>query len=390
MKHRFSRIFSFVTGLLLVATTVFAQPGGNQQRENFPDISYSAALSRSVECDCMKQILAMPEFQEFFNVATAKIDSEAAKMRYQLFMFLPVIDQVLDKVRDAKGKKDISSKDVIELVFTEFELVQFEAFIKKAYDEGAIKPGQGNPDVIKYLRLTAVTKFCPAELAGVLDFFKQFLTVTIDGDEDDFFVSIKDPSKADTTLFIGGQKLKGRSDYAVVIGFNRDLIEQKLTLMQNERFRGFLLGGDNAPIETIRIGRGVFDVLQADIQRKIVTGTANPGDKDFLGIVEQVNSFSMITRDAAGKTGTVIRLALTNEDTAEGLKEMANGGKAMLRFVAASATMDADTKKLINFLLDTEIVRDGTTLSATINWSNEAFLQLLKDGFKKGVTEIKK
>ncbi|MCL2119881.1 MAG: hypothetical protein FWH27_15800 [Planctomycetaceae bacterium] len=391
MKHtRFSRIFSLVACFLLAATTVFAQPGGNQPRGDFPDISYSAALARSVQSDCMEKILAMPEFQEFFNALTARIDAEYVKVSNQSAFPAPVADYFLDKVRDAKGKTEISSKDVIELLFTEFELVQLEAFAKKAYDAGAVKPGQNNPDVGKYVRLTVVTKFPPAELGGIVDFIPPFITMDmIKAMESDFLVSFSVPGQTDVKLFVGGQRLEGRSDYVTVLSLSREMVEQKLTQMQNERFRQFLFS-DNAPFETIRLGKGVFDVLLAETQKKIDAGTANPGDNDFIRILEQVNSFSMITRDIDGKTGTVIRLALTNEDAAEGLKDLANGGKAFLRFMAGSATVDADAKKLINFVLDTEIVRDGTNLTATINWSNEAFLDMLKDGFKKGIAEINK
>jgi len=390
MKTRFFRILSLASCFLLAAATVFAQPGGNfPNSSNFPDISYSVSPTRCVESDLMKQVIAMPEFAEFFDALTAKVDEEFVKVNNQLFMFAPVIEQVLDKVRAAKGKKEISSKDVIELFFSEVEQVRFSVYLKKAYDDGAIKPGQDNPELIKYLQLALVTKFSPAELSGVVDFFKIFLTVTVQGDENDFFVSIKDPNKGDTTLYIGGQKIQGRDRYYVMIGFDRERIERGLEMVQNERFRTFLLS-DSGPVKSLFIGKGVFDVLKAEIQKKIDSGTANSGDRDGLRIIEQVNAFSVTTRDIDGKTSTQIRLALTNEDTAEGLKDMANGGKAMLRFLASSEGVDADARKLINFVLNTEIVRDGINLTATINWSNGDFLQFVKDGLKKGTAEIKK
>jgi hypothetical protein len=148
--------------------------------------------------------------------------------------------------------------------------------------------------------------------------------------------------------------------------------------------------GDNAPVKSLRISRGVFDVLKAVAQKKIDDGTANPGDKDALRIIEQVNALSITTRDIDGKTCTQVRLALTNEDTAEGLKDVANGGKAMLRFLAGSESVDADARRLIDFVLNTAIVREGTALTATINWSSDAFIGLVKDGLKKGIAEMKK
>jgi len=389
---RFFRIFSLVSCFLLAATTVFAQPGqfGGNRDGNFPDISYTASPSRGVQTDLVKQVVAMPEFKEFFDAFTAKIDGEYVKASNQPGFPAPVADYFLDKIRDAKGRTDISSKDAIELLFSEIELVQFEAFLKKAYDDGVIKTGESNPEAAKYLRLTIVTKFSPSELSGILDFVPSFVPFEMyKTSENDFLVSFGDPNNANIKLFVGGQKLEGRDSYVTVIGLNRELVEQKLTVMQNERFRTFMFG-DNAPVKSLRVSRGVFDVLKAEVQKKIDSGTADPGEKDALRIIEQVNSFSVTTRDVDGKTGTQIRLALAGEDTAEGLKDMANGGKAMLRFMAGSDNVDADARKLIHFVLNTEVVRDGTNLTATINWSSNEFIQLVKDGFKKGAAEMNK
>ena len=387
---RFFRNFTLTACLMLAATTLFAQPPGNRGG-NFPDVSYSVSPSRGVQCDLAKQILALPEFKDFANALTAKIDAEYDKVSEQPGFPAPVADYFLDKVRDAKGRNDISSKDVLELFYSEIELVQIEAFAKAAYEAGASVPRDMVPLVIgKNARLTVVTKFAPAELSGILDFIPPFVAFEMfKAVESDFLVSFGIPGQDDLKIFVGGQKLEGRSDYVTVISLNRELVEQKLTMMQNERFRQFIFG-ENAAVKSLRVGKGVFDILLAETQKKIDAGIANPGDKDFVRILEQVNSFSLVTRDIDGKTSTVIRLALTNEDTAENLKDLANGGKAMLRFLAASDSVDADAKKLIGFVLDTEIVRDGTALTATVNWSNAEFVRLLKDGFKKGVAELNK
>jgi len=389
---RFFRIFSLVSCFLLTAATVFAQPdpiGGSRSR-NFPDISYTVSPTRAVQTDLVKQVTAMPEFKEFFDAFTAKIDGEYAKVSNQPGFPAPVADYFLDKIRSAKGGTDVSPKDALELFFSEIELIQFEGFAKKAYDEGVIKTEENNPEAIKYLRLTIVTKFGPAELSGILDFVPPFVPFEMfKSSENDFLVSFGDPNNAENKLFVGGQKLEGRDSYVTVLSLNRELVEQKLTMMQNERFRMFMFG-DNAPVKSLLVSRGVFDVLKAEVQKKIDSGTANSGEKDALRIIEQVNSFSVTTRDIDGKTGTQIRLALTGEDSAEGLKDMANAGKAILRFMAGSESVDADARKLINFVLNTQVVREGTNLTATINWSSDEFLQFVKDGLKKGTTELNK
>lgn len=391
MKHtRFFRIFSLVACFLLVATSVFAQPGVNRGG-NFPDLSYSVSPSRGLQADITKQMMAMPEFKEFFDALTAKIDAEYVKASSQSTFPAPIADYILDKVRDAKGRTDISSKDVIELFYSEIELVQLEAFVEKLYEEKLASQGTPEPIVLgNNARLTVVTKFSPAELDGIIEFLPPFVTLDlIKAEVNNFLVSFGMMGQPEIKLFIGGQKLEGRSDYATVISLNRELVEQKLAVMQNERFRQFLFG-DNAPFQSLRVSRGFFEVGQAEIEKKIADGIANSGDRDMLRILEQVNSFMLTTRDIDGKTATQIRLALTNEDTAEGLLDMANGGKAFLRFMAGSANVDADAKKLLNFVLNTEIVRNGSSLTATINWSNAEFVQLLNDGLKKGVVELNK
>ena len=398
-QTRFFRIFSLAACFLLAATTLFAQPGGNRDfpimgnRDGFPDLSYLVSPARGARCDLAKQICAMPEFKAFADALTAKIDAEYDKVSGQWNFPTQLADYFLDKVRDAKGRNDISSKDVIELFYSEIELLHLEVFAKKAYEAGASVAKDKVPfEIGKNATLTVVTKFSPAELSGILDHIPPFVSLEMfKAVESDFLVgfSIPDPNLAGVKLFVGGQKLEGRNDYAVVVSLNRELVERKLDMMQNERFRQFFLG-ENAAVKSLRIGKNVFDVIIAEVKKKIDAGTANPGDKDFVRILEQVNSFSIVTRDIDGKTNTIIRLALNNVETAENLLEAAVGGKAMLRFLAGSQSIDAEAKKLIDFVLNTEIVRDGTTLTATINWSNSEFLQMLKDGFKKGVVELKK
>ena len=388
-QTRFARIFSLVSCFLLAATTLFAQPPG-MQGGNFPDLSYTVSPSRGAQCDLAKQVMAMPEFAEFFDALTAKIDEEYIKASNQPGFPTDVAEYFLDKVRDAKGRNDISSKDVIELFFTEMELIQVEAFVEKAYEARLAMPGNEPLVIGKNARLTIVTKFSPAELSGILDFVPPFVAFEMfKTSENDFLVSFGIPGQDDVKLFIGGQKIEGRDDYAMVLSLNRELVEQKLTQMQNERFRQYLFG-ENAAIKSLIVGRSVFEVGQAEIEKKIADGIANSGDKDALRIIEQLNTFMVMTRDVEGKTTTGIRLVLTNEDAAEGLFAMANGGKALLRFLAGSDSVDDDARKLIDFVLNTEIERNRAALSATIHWSNAEFLSLLKDGFKKGVAEIKK
>ncbi len=389
-RTRFFRIFSLVSCFLLAATSVFAQQGGGRDG-NFPDISYTVSPTRSMQTDLVKQMTAMPEFGEFYDALTARIDEEYVKASNKHDFPAPVADYLLDKVREAKGKTKISSKDVIELFFSEFELIQVEVFAKKAYDAG-IFDGERNSEIREYVRLTIVTKFSPAELSGLLDLIKPMVAVDmIKSEENDFLVGFSDPNKKeDEKVFLGGRKLENRDDYAVVISFSRDLVERKLDMMQSDRARRFLLA-DDAPVKSLRIGKGVFEVIKADIQKKIDSGEAKSGNnKDAVRIVEQIDNFSAVTRDMDGKTCTQLRLALTGDQVASDLKDMADGGKAMLRFMAGSDNVDADAKKLIDLLLNTEIVRDGATLTATINWSSDEFLKIVKDGLVKATAEINK
>ena len=384
-RTRFFQIFSLVSCFLLAASAVFAQPGEGRGG-NFADFSYSLSPTRTVELGVVKQLIGTSEFAEFFDAFTAKIDEEYVKASNQPNFPAPIADPILDKVREAKGKTEISSKDVIELFFSEVELIQFEAYLKRAYDAGATE--KNNPELGKYVRLTFVTKFSPAELAAVLDILKVFIAVDmIKAEENDFLVSFCDPNNSEIKLFIGGRNIEELGNYVTVFSFSRELVEQRLNMMQNERGRRFMLG-ENTPAESLRLGGGVFDVAKAELQKKIDAGENK--EKDMLRIVEQINNFSLVTRDFEGKTGTRARLALNSEQVASDLKDMAEGGKAMLRFIAGSESVDANARALLDLLLNTEIERDGQNLVATINWSNDDLAQLAKDVFKKMTADIKK
>lgn len=384
-RTRFFSMLSLIGGLLLVTNAVFAQPGSGRDG-NFPDFSYTASPTRIVELNVVQQLINTPEFSELFDALTARIDEEYVKASNQPNFPTPAADLILDKVREAKGKTAISSKDVIELFFSQVELIQIEAFIKKAYDAGDIGPTAKEKSG-EYARLTFVTKFSPSELAGLLDMVRNIVTVdTIKGEKDDFLVSVYDPSKEDK-LYLGGRKIEDLDNYVIVFGLRRDLVEQKLDRMQNERGRRFLFG-ENAPAKSLRIGKGVFEVAEIETQKKVDAG--NTKEKDMLRILKQVNSLIVVTRDFDGKTGTQLRLVLNGEDAASDLKDIANGGKAFLRFIIGSDGIDANARQLINQLLDSEIEQNEQTLSVTINWSNDQFVQLAKDAFKKIAADIKK
>ena len=383
-RTRFFCMINMMCCFLLAASTVFAQP--ERRGENFPDVAYSASPTRIVELDMVKQVIGSPEFTEFFDALTAKIDQEYRKVSFQPGFPSPIADVILGKVREAKGISKVSSKDVIELFFSEVELIQLEAYLKKAYDAGVMVPN--NPETGKYFRVTFVTKFSPAELSGLLDILKPFAPVEmIKGEENDFLVSIRDPNQSDVKLFLGGQKIEALDRYAVVFSLSREMVEQKLTFMQNERARRFMFG-ENAAAKSLWVGKGFFEMMEADTQKKIDAG--NDNEKDTLRIIKQVNFFSATTRDFDGKTGTRLRLVLADEKAVSDLKAMAEGGKAMLGFIANSDNTDACLKKLIGLLQGVEINQDGQSLTVAINWSDDELIQLAKEGLKKATAEIKK
>ena len=387
-QTRFFRIFSLVSCFLLVATTAFTQsgrPGGNRG-DNFPDFSCMVSPTRSTQLDFVKQMAAIPEFAESINVLAARFDEASINVTDQPEASARLTEYFLGKIREAKGKTEISSKDVFELLCSHVELIQIETFVKKAYE--AIKAagnedGQADSGLAFYdhARLTVVTKFSPAEFSGMRDLFPPEIKFDIiKGGENDFLVILGSddyPSK----YFIGGQKLEGRDAYVTVLGINRDLVEQKLRMVQDERFRTYLLG-DNAPASSLWLGKGVFDVMKEASLKATLDSDVNYNNY----MLEQINGFSAVTRDIDGKTNVQIRLALADDETVDGLVDIAKGGMALLRFMSA-ADSNENTKMLLNFMRSIGIVRDGTTLTATINLSSDEFLRMAKGALVKGTEE---
>jgi hypothetical protein len=339
-----------------------------------------------------KKILATTEFKNFYDALTAKIDAEYDKASKKSEFPTKLADFLLEKVREVKGE-NISSQDVLELFADQFELIQVDAFVKKGYDEIKNAP----PFRIAFLanqniRLTFVVKFHPAELAGIIEYFKdesdKVRFELIEPDTDHFVVKFSDPNER-VSVYAGGRKIEKTDTYAVVFSGDREAVDQKLNQLQNERVQQFLFG-ENAPAKSLRVGRDVFDVLKQELQNKIDAGNANNGTKDAIRIIEQITDINIITRDFDEKTGTQFRVTLTSEEAATNLKDLAQAGKVFLTFAAGSENVDENAKKLINLLLDTEIHQDGKILTARINWSNDSFLEIVKQGLQESIKKLEK
>jgi len=401
-----TRILGLICGMIFAATAGFAQPQEQQpqQQGQRSDLVYTVNLAKAADLNLTKEILATQEFKDFFASLTNKIDTDYVKASQAPIFPTKLADVLLEKVREAKGKNNISSKDVLELLADQVELVQFDGFIKKGYENWTKR---GDSDLAlpliayyhKFASITFVVKFPPAELAGIIEYFetvKDNITFEIvEPDTENFVVKFSyrgvqsadnpgDPNKW-VSIYAGGRKIEKLGTYAVVFSGDRDLIDRKLNQLQNERSQGFLFG-ENAPAKSLRIGKGVFDIVKQETQKKIDAGDKN--SKDALRMIEQIENVNISTRDFDGKTGTQIRVALATEEAATNLKDLAEAGKVLLTFAAGSENVDENGKVLLNLLLDTEIKQNEKTLTARINWSNAAFLEIVKKALKDADMEI--
>ncbi|MDR1384155.1 MAG: hypothetical protein LBJ67_09960 [Planctomycetaceae bacterium] len=364
-------VWSFICGIAFTATAAFAQQELIQQ----PDVVYTVNLSKTAELNLTKEILATTEFQKFYDALTTRIDAEYDQAAKKPEFPTKLADFLLGKVREAIGKENISSKDVLETFAEQFELIQVEGFVKNGYERlREIDPAMAKLFAALYMRITFVVKFHPAELGGIVEYFEdakdKIRFELIEPDPDNFLVKFSDPNET-ISVYAGSRKIENTDTYAVVFSGDTKLIEQKLNQLQKEQN----LFGENASAETFYVTHGAFDVLKQALQKaKNVTNVT----KDAIRVIEQVEKVNFDTRDFNGKTGTLFQVTLSSEEAATSLKTLAEAGKVFLTFAAGSDNMDENGKKLINLILDTNIQQDGKELSAIINWSNDTVREIIK------------
>ncbi|MDR1491992.1 MAG: hypothetical protein LBT05_04645 [Planctomycetaceae bacterium] len=393
-------VWSFICGIVFTATTAFAQ----QEIQLKPDVVYTVNLTKTAELNWIKEILATTEFKNFYDALTTKIDAEYDKASKKFGFPTKLADFLLKKVREVKEKEDISSKDVLEVFADQFELIQVDAFVKKAYNDYLQQntPSHeisGTTWVKQNIRVTFVVKFHPAELAGITEYFEdakgKIRFELIEPDTDNFLVKFSDPNEI-FSVYAGGRKIENTDTYAVVFSGDRKFVEQKLNQLQNKNIQQFLFG-ENAPAKWIRAEKSLFEVLkqvfQQEIQKKIDNGGAGKDAKDVIRIIEQIEqieSVDFITRDFNEKTGSQLQITLTSEKTATNLKDLAEAGKVFLTFAAGSDNVDENGKKLLNLIINAEIKQDGKILTALINWSDDTSFEMIKQGLQDTAKKLKK
>jgi len=381
---RFSLCFFLIVSLSFTALAQERQRrgdgqggrGGQADRGDY--FTYSVSPSKALKCNLFQRVQSLPEWNVFFNTLTSKIDAQYVAASNLPIFPSDLADDLLDKLRDATGKRNVTSKDVLGLFFEQTDLVQLEINAKKAYDSGA-------ESIPKFTTLSFVFKFNPAELSCVLDPLTEGTHYRfIKSDPDNFLIAFTLPFNQQK-VYVQGVKLAKHNRYALVISGDQALVERKVGQFQNSDRLIQLALDDKSPIETIRIGSGVIGILKAEVQNRL---NLDAGQRSMLKVLDGIESIRITTGDESNRTLTRVELQMTNAEAAQKLRGLAEMGIAGLDFIRNS-DIDPLAKKGIDFLSTADARETERGFVVELNCSQRAFTDLVAAFLKAATEKIK-
>lgn len=354
-------------GLVFAAPCAFAA--------ELPDAYAYSNLSRGLDCKLVQFIVAQPEWQPFADTFTKKIDAEYEKAQSRHDFPKDLANMALDKVRNATGKKEISSKDVIELIAEEFEAIQISVWLESGVEK---------PDVA----VSLFTKFDPVELESFLKFVPQWLYKKVKQDSEGTLYKFSQDGK---DMYIGYTKLADRGDYVIAACEKQSRVDQQLEFAKSGEFLNTALVSDGA-FKKVEITPTFFDKARENILEQIKAKTnKDPNAENVVKILENLESLKYEVADDSETTSGKLSVTMKNDDDAKNLQEIAEGLIASAKMLAMfSADIDENGKKLISLVSQIKIQQDGQTASATIRCNAPEIESLIKEILAKATEELKK
>ncbi len=365
-----TNLFGWTLGFLgLVLAAPFAAAA------DLPDVYAYSNLSRGLDCKLVQFIVAQPEWQPFVDAFTKKIDAEYEKARSGHNFPKELADMALDKVRDASGKKDISSKDVIQVILEEFEAFQISVWL----ESGVEKPE---------IAVSIFTKFNPVELESFLKFVPEWMYKKL---KQDSTGTIYKFSQDDKQMYVGYIPLADRSDYVIAVSEKQNRVEQLLGYAQTGEFLKTALRPDGA-FKMVEVTPAFFETARDNILKQIKSKTnKDPNAENLVKILENLESLKYEVADDSETTSGNLSLTMKNDEDAKNLKEIADGFVAMLKFFGTyNAEIDENGKKMIALVSKIAIQQDSKTVSATIKCNTPEIESLIKEILAKATEELKK
>ena len=284
-----------------------------------------------------------------------------------------------NSVKKALGKETLSSADLIEGFFTHVHHLLFEIDLTP----------QGKFDLLNKIDLQGVFSaelgFDPRLLAGVLEFGKEGKDYRFVRNDSEMVILSDNEEK----IFAGGVRRKtDASRFVIAVGLKREVVEQKLTAAR----QGDVLvpAGMEKTLVGMRCSRALKEKVVEDILLKNKEANQDQeqtGTRQHLAILEKFESLEFTVADQETTTVMRWRVAASDAKNAKLLRQMIDGGLAMLLFLADSKELTGNEKRAVEVLHAITTGCEGSSVSVTLP-IDEAMIELIRFGLDEGYIKM--
>ena len=358
---------------LCLAAAVFLAPY-TAVAADAPDAYAYVNFSRGFDCKLVKFIAAQPEWKQLVDVATKKIDVAYSDASQSPYFPKELVEMAFDKIRTGTGKRDISSKDVLEILRHEFEAVLVNVWFDPAVEK---------PEVV----ISIFTQFDPVELEDFLKLVPPMLYSRI---KKDAFGTLYRFS-GDSTVYVGFTHLTNRGDYVFAFSEQQSRVEQQLAFAKSGEFLKTVLH-TSEPFDKLEITPAFFSKSREKILQEIKAKSgSDPNAQQVIAVLENLEGISLYTEDTSESTVTTLAVTMKKEEDAKNLKEAVEGLVAMFKMIASfSPDLDANAKKAIGLLSQVKFEQKAQTVSASLKYNTPEIESAIKAFLAIAVEELKK
>lgn len=335
--------------------------------EMVPLIYVQANQKGFLESGFVKRLLALSEWEPFFQRFTEACDSAFAKefSRENLKKKLPPI--VVDDIWNSIERDKISSRTVIEGFFNHVHSIIFQLEVER--EEGHIdfddlagvlafemdkNPREGL-FVLKYLRENKDYKFKKDDSNG--DFIIDF----------DF-----DFRDEDIEFSCAGMKLPGENRYLLLLTKEKD-VHYYLNRYKN---KGVASMQDGSML-SCRVEEELFRILDKQSKRLACLS-------DYMEIFDKIDWLELTCKDIDGKSNITLQATMKNQEIAASVRDL------VLGFVALAKLNQSQNSELMKLADSIQMNLDGSTVSLSVTPDGSVFWKHFSQMLDKATKEIQK
>jgi len=365
---------------LCLAALIFVAPCAVSVAADAPDAYAYFNISRGLDCQFAKSIASQPEWKTLVTKGTQRLDSEYTQfVQGPVYTYLPqelkdLMGMVLDKMSLATGKKEFSSREILDVLRYEFEAVQVSFWFD---------PQVEKPEVV----VSIFTQFDPVELEDFLKFAPQTSYNRLKKDSSGTLYRFF----GDTVVHVGFTQVANRGSYVIAVSEQQSRVEQQLAFAKSGEFLKTALAS-SGPFDKIEITPALLGKVRDKILQEIKSKSASdPNAEQIARVLENLEGFSLSTEDISGSTVTALAVTMKKEEDAKDLKDTAEGFVAMVRMIANfSSDIDENGRKAIGLLSLLKFEQDAKTIRISFNYNAPEIESVIRELLAKALEELAK